>query len=92
MNDALKDGNIDLALTYFHRWSKEGQRKVFSVLSIDKLKEVAFQDKELHLLPFKEQWDTGMVRYEIYTIQNGQKFAFPLEFAQDQGEWKIYEY
>lgn len=92
MREALKNGDIETALTYFHHLSKEKHREMFSALPLDKLKEVASQNQELHLLPLKEQWLSGRVRYEIYTIQNGQKFAFPLIFARDRGEWKIYEY
>ncbi|MGA2525684.1 MAG: hypothetical protein ABSF79_03590 [Smithellaceae bacterium] len=92
MREALKNGDIETALTYFHHWSKERHRKMFSALPLDKLKEVASQNQELHLLPFREQWLRDRVRYEIFTIQNGQEFAFPLTFSQDQGEWKIYDY
>ena len=92
MSEALKNGDIETALTYFHHWSKERHRKMFSALPLDMLKKAASEKQELHLLPFREQWLSDRVRYDIFTIRNGQKFSFPLTFAQDQGEWKIYDY
>lgn len=89
MINALKNGNIELALTYFDHRTKTRHKEMFSALSPDQLKEVASEYRELH---FKQILSNEEVSYEIITIQEGKKMSYPLTFSQDQGKWKIYEF
>jgi hypothetical protein len=89
MREALKDGDIEKALTFFHHLSKGKYRKMFSVLSPSALKEAASEDQELR---FEGLWGDYKIKYEVIGNQKGEKWSFVLIFSQDQGEWKISEY
>jgi hypothetical protein len=89
MREALKDGNIESALTYFDHRSKTRYKKMFSALSLVTLKELSSENQELC---FEKIWGRYQVRYEIIVVRDGKKFSFPLTFSQDQGKWKILEY
>ena len=89
MINALKNGNIELALTFFDHRTKSRHKEMFSALSPDQLKEVVSEYRELH---FKQILSNEEVSYEITTIQDGKKMSYPLTFSQDQGKWKIYEF
>lgn len=89
MTDALKNNDIDKALSYFSDYSKDKHRKMFKVLSPEAIQEVIRDTKEITFTTIRGD----SVHYEIITTHNGEKFLYPLDFVQDlDGKWKILNY
>ncbi len=89
MTDALKNNDIDKALSYFSDYSKDKHRKMFEVLSQEAIQESMRDTKEISF-----QSIMGYnVHYEITSTHNGKKFSYPLDFIQDlDGKWRILEF
>lgn len=89
MIDALKNNDINKALSYFADSSKDKQRKIFEALTQEALQESVRETEEISFRSILGYW----VHYEVTTTENEKKFSYPLLFIQDMdGKWKIEEY
>lgn len=89
MTDALKNNDIELALSYFSDYHKDKQRQMFQALPAEALQKSVKNIKELSIT-----WIRGdTVHYEVSNNQNGQNYLFPLDFVQDlDGKWRILDF
>jgi len=85
MKQALAQNDINEAIDYFEKSSRDSYREIFSIL------EPLFSEitQELGSIRFIKMTD-NVVEYDIRTIRNDREYSFLLLFAKDDsGLWKI---
>lgn len=86
--DALADGDINQAITYFTEVSAENYRVFFEQLS-SYLPQMASEMGELIFLEQKEK----IAYYDLLREENGDTYGYPVIFVRNEtGQWKIYDF
>ncbi len=88
MVQALREKNVDQAVTYFARAKRESYRKIFLALK-DRLPDVANEFGDIQLVRMRTARD---VQYDIQIIREGQRLSFQLIFVKEADEWRILNY
>ena len=86
MRNALSQGDIDHAVSYFSDSTKESYRKRFEAWSPEKRKRFARDLEDIQLIKEKGPW----VEYDIRIVMKEKRFSFMLIFERDlDGKWTI---
>ena len=90
MREALDKGDIDTAVSYFYKNTKDNYRKLFSSFPKKTLSEMSRELSEINMVDVR---GNRSAIYEILCIRNGKKYSFQLEFIKNcDDEWKINSY
>ena len=86
MKNALKQNDIDKAVSYFHHTTKDSYRKYFKAFTPVGMQKISSDFEEIRLVRVFMNTAT----YEMIIKRKGGKFSHPLEFIKDSnGEWTI---
>jgi len=86
MRNALKQNDIDKAVSYFHHTTRDSYRKYFKALTPVGMQKISSDFEEIRLVRVFMNTAT----YEMIIKRKGEKFSHPLEFIKDSnGEWAI---
>lgn len=81
MSQALIDGDLETALSYYDDWSKDNYRKIYSEWDKEKAKRVFGNITALHIYSLdldSDRAEVGLVRKE-----NGKDYAYPARFMKN---------
>ncbi len=86
MKSALKQNDIDKAVSYFHHTTRDSYRKSFKDLTAVGMQKICNDFEEIRLVRVFMNTAT----YELIIKSKGEKFSHPLEFTKDlNGKWTI---
>ena len=88
MKARLAAGDIPGALSYFSIASKDQYRETF--LSLSKAELISDAKNIGTIKPVSIESDKAQYYFE--NVVDGHKITFPIEFAKENGQWKILEY
>lgn len=89
MCDALQEKDVDRAVSYFARKTREAYRKLFTSKK-DILPDMAKDLSDIQLIKMKSPRN---VEYDIRSIRDGVTYSYVLIFIKDlDGEWRILKF
>jgi DNA-binding beta-propeller fold protein YncE len=88
MKEALKDGDIEAALTHFSVGSKERYREIFTLLE-NELPRIAEEMEDIQRIYIRGD----VAKYRIRRLEGGIQITYYIYFIKDEeGNWKIRQF
>ncbi len=89
MRTALQGKDVDRAVSYFGRKTREDYRKLFASLG-DALPDMAKDLSDIQLIEMKSPYS---VEYDLRSIRKGKTYSYILIFIKDRdGQWRILKF